>query len=57
MLASFSFSEKTPDVKEWFEGTDRLFAIQLVANFIIFIRILLAPGALLSLRSDDMSMD
>ena len=56
ILAIFSLSRKTPDEKERLKSTDRLFAIQSFANFIIFIGMLLDPVVLLVLRSDIMHM-
>ena len=55
-MAIFSLSGKIPDEKERLKSTDRLFAIQSLANFIIFIGMLLGPIALLLLKSDIMSM-
>ena len=55
-MAIFSLSGKIPDEKERLKRTDRLFTIQSLANFIIFIGMLLGPIALLQLKSDIMSM-
>ena len=55
-MGIFSLSGKIPDEKDRLKSTDRLFAIQSFANFIIFIGLLLGPVALLLLRSDIMSM-
>ena len=54
-MAIFSLSGKIPDEKERLKRTDRLFAIQSLANFIIFIGMLLGPIALLQLKSDILS--
>ena len=54
-MAIISLSGNIPDEKERLKCTDRLFAVQSFANFIILIGMLLSPFALLQLRSD-MSM-
>ena len=55
-MSIFSLSGKIPDEKERLKCTDRLFAVQSFANFIILIGMLLSPFALLQLRSDISSM-
>lgn len=56
MLAIFSLPGKVPDGKDVLQSTDRLFPIQSFDNFVIFIRMLLGPVALLLLKSNIMSM-